>query len=65
MQQNERLTMNIPEFAVLAHISRGTAYELAKRDALGVKVLRFGRRLCVSRAEALRVLNGESQIDNG
>ncbi len=58
MQQNERLTMNIPEYAALHGISRGLAYELAKRDELPVRVLRFGRRLCVSRAEVMRLLEG-------
>ncbi len=63
MQQNDRLTMTIPEYAALHGISRGLAYELAKQNALPVRVLRFGRRLLVSRAEVERVLNGDSNIE--
>ena len=50
MQDSERLTMSIPEVARALGISRGLAYELARRDQLPVRVLRLGeRRLCVSR----------------
>ena len=49
MQNNERLTMTLPEFAKACGISKGLVYELAKRHELPVNVLRFGRRLCVSR----------------
>ena len=59
--QNDRLTMTIPEYAALHGISRGLAYELAKRNALPVRVLRFGRRMLVSRAEVMRVLEGGGQ----
>ncbi len=47
---SDRLTMTIPEVAKMLGISRGLAYELAKRDELPVKVLRLGgKRMVVSR----------------
>jgi len=56
--------MTIPEYAALHGISRGLAYELAKQNALPVRVLRFGRRLLVSRAEVMRVLEGDTQNES-
>ena len=41
------LTMTMPEVARVLGISRGLAYELAKRDELPVKVLRLGERWMV------------------
>lgn len=46
----KRRTLNIPEAAELLGISRGLAYELARRDELPVPVLCLGRRRVVSRA---------------
>ena len=44
------LTMTIPEVGRALGISRGLAYELAKRNELPVKVLRLGeKRMVVSR----------------
>lgn len=50
------LTMNIPEVARVLGISRGLAYELAKRDELPVKVLRLGGRRMVVPKRALEDL---------
>jgi len=38
-------------------VSRGVAYELARRDELGVPVLRVGRRMVVPTAPLLSVLH--------
>jgi predicted site-specific integrase-resolvase len=54
----ERATATIPEFARRFGISRSTAYELAKRDALPVAVIRLGRRMVVSREAMERLLGG-------
>ena len=46
----DSLTMTIPEVALALGISRGLAYELARRDELPVRVLRLGeKRMVVSR----------------
>lgn len=56
---SESLTMTIPEVARALGISRGLAYELAKRDELPVKVLRLGeKRLVVSRWALEDLLSG-------
>jgi hypothetical protein len=54
-----RATATIPEFARRFGIARSTAYELAKRNALPVPVIKLGRRLVVSRAAMERLLGGE------
>ena len=41
------LTMTIPEVAKVLGISRGLAYELARRNELPVKVLRLGSKRMV------------------
>ena len=46
---NESLVMSIPEFARACSISRGLAYDLARRDALPIKVIKLGRRMVLSR----------------
>lgn len=56
----DRATVTIPELARHFGIARSSAYELAKRDALPVPVIRLGRRLVVSRDLMERVLAGES-----
>ena len=65
MQNNERLTMTIPEVAKVLGISRGLAYELAKRDELPVKVLRLGEKRMVVPKLALEELlsNGKQHKD--
>ncbi len=58
----DTLTMTIPEVAKVLGISRGLAYELAKRDALPVKVLRLGnRRMVVPRRALEELLSGEKK----
>ncbi len=55
----DTLTMTIPEVAKALGISRGLAYELAKRDELPVKVLRLGeKRMVVSKRALERMLEG-------
>ena len=56
----ESLTMTIPEVAKALGISRGLAYELAKRDELPVKVLRLGeKRMVVARRALEDILSGK------
>jgi predicted DNA-binding transcriptional regulator AlpA len=58
-QSDDKLTMSIPEFAAAMGVSKATAYDLAKRDALPVKVLRIGeKRMVVSRKAVLALLEG-------
>ena len=45
----ESLVMNIPEFAKAVGISRGLAYDLARRNELPVPVIKLGRRMVLSR----------------
>jgi hypothetical protein len=40
-------TVSVEVAAARLGLSRGKAYELARRNALGVPVLRFGRKLAV------------------
>lgn len=49
-------TISISEAAQCFGIHRTTAYELAKRDELGVPVMRLGRTWRVPTAEVRRVL---------
>jgi excisionase family DNA binding protein len=53
---NDKLTMTIPEVARALGISRGLAYELAKRDELPVNVLRLGEKRMVVPRLALEEL---------
>jgi excisionase family DNA binding protein len=53
---NNTLTMTIPEAARALGISRGLAYELAKRDELPVKVIRIGNKRMVVPRQALETL---------
>jgi len=59
MQDDGRLTINIPEFAKWAGISKNQAYSLAREDRLGVKVIHLGKRLVLSRKSVLAWLQGE------
>ena len=55
----DTLTMTIPEVARALGISRGLAYELAKRNELPVKVLRLGeKRMVVSKRALEDLLSG-------
>lgn len=53
-------TMSVPDFAKIFGISRDSAYRLAVRDELGVRVLRLGRRMRIPTADVRRLL-GESE----
>ena len=57
----DSLVMGIPEFARVMGISRGTAYSLARRDELPIKVIKLGRRLVLSRRAVLALLEGEGK----
>lgn len=59
MQDNEKLTMTIPEFAELSGCSKNLAYSLARQDKLPVPVIRLGeKRMCLSRKAVLALLEG-------
>jgi excisionase family DNA binding protein len=51
------IVISIPEAAVLAGISRQSAYEAARRGE--IPTVRIGRRILVPRSRLLRLLNGE------
>lgn len=62
----DSLVMSITEFARATSISRGLAYDLARRDALPVPVIRLGRRMVLSRKAVEALLgNGEVSHANG
>lgn len=61
MQDSERLTMTIPEFAQATGISKNLAYDLARRDSLPVPVIHLGKRLVLSRQAVERLLRGEDR----
>jgi excisionase family DNA binding protein len=65
-QGNNTLTMTIPEAARALGISRGLAYELAKRDELPVRVIRIGeKRMVVSRHALEALLTGTHNDKEG
>jgi excisionase family DNA binding protein len=59
---DERLTISVEDAAHLLGISRGLAYEAARRGEL--PVIRLGRRLLVPRARLLELV-GTSDFGNG
>lgn len=62
MKNNEILTMTIPEIAGALGISRGLAYDLARRDELPVKVIRIGeKRMVVARKAIENLLLGDDR----
>ncbi len=56
--QDNRLTINIPEFCKLTGISKNLGYALAREGRLGVKVIHLGKRLVLSRRAVLALLEG-------
>jgi excisionase family DNA binding protein len=56
----ERLTVSVEEAGAMLGISRGSAYEAAKRGDLP-GVLKIGRRLVVSRARLLAALEASGE----
>lgn len=56
----DTLTMTIPEVARALGISRGLAYELARRNELPVNVIRLGeKRMVVARRALEDMLSGK------
>ncbi len=53
----DRQTVNIETAGKILGISRPTAYELARRDALPVPVIRLGHRMVVSKRALEDLLN--------
>lgn len=58
-----RLTYTVEEAARLLGVSRGTAYEAARRGEL--PTVRLGRRLLVPRARLEDLLGGDAERKNG
>lgn len=56
------LTMTIPEVARALGISRGLAYDLARRDALPIPVIRLGRRMVLSRKAVELLLSVDIKV---
>lgn len=56
---DERLTYTVDEAARLLGVSRGSAYEAARRGEL--PVIRLGRRLVVPRARLEDLLGGDAE----
>ena len=61
VEDSQRLTMTISEFAEASGISRNLAYDLARRNELGVPVIRLGARMVLSRSSVIALLSGNSQ----
>lgn len=61
MQDIERLTMTIPEFAEATGVSRNLAFRLARQNKLPVEVIFIGeKRMVVSRRSVERLLEGKN-----
>ena len=60
----DSLVMTIPEFASACSISRGLAYDLARRDKLPVKVIRLGRRMVLSRKAVEALFSDKSEVNH-
>lgn len=66
MQNSERLTMTIPEFAEATGCSKNLAYLLARQNKLPVPVIRLGeKRMCVSRKAVLTLLEDNGKPKEG
>ena len=61
----ESLTMTVPELAKAMGISRGLAYDLARRDALPVPVIKLGKRMVLSRKAVEELLSGKQNEKAG
>ena len=64
VREDERLTLSIPEAAKVLGISRGLAYDLARRDALPIKVIHLGRRMVLSRKAVEALLEGNEKKES-
>ena len=58
----DSLTMTIPEVAKALGISRGLAYDLARRNELPVPVIKLGRRMVLSRKAVEVLLSGNGEV---
>jgi excisionase family DNA binding protein len=54
----EPVVISVAQAALLAGVSRQSAYEAARRGE--IPTVRIGRRILVPRVKLLRILNGES-----
>jgi excisionase family DNA binding protein len=54
-------TCSVEVAAARLGLSRGKAYELARRNALGVPVLRFGRKMAIPVRALDRLLHADSR----
>jgi len=62
MQDNERLTLTIAEFALATGCSKNLAFRLARLNKLPVPTIYLGeKRMCVSRRAVEALLSGEAQ----
>lgn len=59
MQDDRKLTINIPEFCELTGISKNLGYALAREDRLPVPVIHLGKRMVLSRRAVLALLQGD------
>ncbi len=57
VNNSERQTVNMPTAFKMLGISRPVGYELARRNALPVPVIRMGNRMVVSKRALDAVLN--------
>ncbi len=62
-RDTERQTVNMPTAFKMLGISRPVGYELARRNALPVPVIRMGNRMVVSKRALEAVLNATKPND--
>ncbi len=62
--RTDTLTMTITEFAAACAISRGLAYDLARRDKLPVRVIKLGKRMVLSRKAVEALLSGNGGVSH-
>lgn len=62
--ENERLTLQIPEFAALTGCSKNLAYTLARQNKLPVPVIYLGgKRMVVSLKATLALLEAKTNTE--
>ena len=62
MTNSDRLTITVPQAGQIIGISRGCAYEAARRGQ--IPTIRIGGRLVVPKAKLLRMLGEEADASN-
>ena len=62
MQEEQALTLTVPEVARILRISRGATYEAIRRGE--IPALRFGRSLRIPRAALDRLLSGQDRASD-